>query len=73
MRLHYGHRHDRSDLAYRGAEGLNVAHGGLRGHLCVRVCVRVREGGVCEGGVCEGGVCEGVCQDVREGVCEGGV
>ena len=27
------------------------------------VCVRV---------VCEGGVCEGVCQDVREGVCEGG-
>ena len=28
------------------------------------VCVRV---------VCEGGVSEGVCQDVREGVCEGGV
>ena len=76
--MHYGYRHGRSDLAYRGAEGLNVALGGLRGHLCVRVCVRVREGGVCEGGVCvrvvcEGGVCEGVCQDVREGVCEGGV
>ena len=33
--------------------------------VCVRVvCVRV---------VCEGGVCEGVCQDVREGVCGGGV
>ena len=43
--------HDRSELAYRGAEDLNVALGGLRGHLCVRACVRVREGGVREGGV----------------------
>ena len=38
---HYGHRHSRSDLAYRGAEGLDVALGGLRGHVCVRVRVRV--------------------------------
>ena len=72
---HYGHRHGRSALAYRGAEGLDVALGGLRGHVCVRVCervcvrvcVRVWVRVVCEGGVrgwcvseCVRVVCEGV-------------
>ena len=56
---HYGHRHGRSDLAYRGAEGLDVALGGLRGHVCVRVYVRV----------CVRVMCVRACVRVCERVC----
>ena len=41
---------------------------GARGWCVCGWCVRV----VCVSVVCVGGVREGVCQDVREGVCEGG-